>query len=125
MCSFFSQLPTSNIKQQREKMNKSTDGKVPLVVSQVEAEINPDIPGHHFEGQPAQKKEDSRGEQMTKFVTSCEMEHSRSLKCVVDNYEKKDVCQPFFDDYKRCRGEERKLRLQENAKKSSEGCIIS
>jgi hypothetical protein len=94
------------------------------VVSQVEAEINPDIPGRHYEGQPFHRNEDSRGEQMTKFFTHCEPERSRSLKCIEDNYEKKNVCQTFFDDYKKCRGEERKRRLEENAKKSADGCVI-
>jgi len=111
-------------------MNKSDnygrDGGTPAKLgSHFEADVSPDIPGRHFEGQPSQKKEDSRGEQMTKFFTSCEMEHARSLKCIEDNYEKKTLCQTFFDDYKRCRGEERKLRLEENAKKSTQGCIVS
>ena len=55
----------------------------------------------------------------TKFRTDCQREHQASLACITDNYGNRDVCQPFFDNYKECRKEEQKRRLEENAKRSS------
>ena len=103
------------------EMAENVEGKTVHLISPVESKINSEFPGHIYDGQST--KRDSRGEPMTKFFTNCDIEHARSLKCIEDNYDKKSVCQPFFDDYKKCRAEERQRRLEENGKK--EGCIIS
>jgi hypothetical protein len=53
----------------------------------------------------------------SKLQTDCRQQQAASLNCIQDNYDKKTVCQPFFDDYKKCRKEENDRRLEENSKK--------
>ena len=93
--------------------------------ARIEHDANPE-PDQHNQGQPLVREEDERGQQRSQFYTDCSKEHSESLRCIEDNYEKKQVCQPFFDAYKACRREENKRRLEENARRSAagEGCVV-
>ena len=56
-----------------------------------------------------------------KFFTDCQKEYLASINCRLENYDHKltNVCQPYFDNYKACRVEENKRRLEENAKGNS------
>mmetsp|Transcript_5135 Transcript_5135/g.7841 ORF Transcript_5135/g.7841 Transcript_5135/m.7841 type:complete len:112 (-) Transcript_5135:141-476(-) len=98
------------------------------IAAKVEAESNPMDPNQHNEGQPIRQNLDLAGHQRSKFMTACAKEHRNSLQCIEDNYERKDLCQPFFDVYKECRREEHKQKLEENARLSGgsgETCVIS
>ena len=75
---------------------------------------------HNF-GQPLVPQIDASGKQRSKFLTDCKKEHKASLDCIMDNYEDRGVCQPFFDSYKECRKEEQKRRLERNARMSGGG----
>ena len=75
---------------------------------------------HNF-GQPLVPQIDASGKQRSKFLTDCKKEHKASLDCIMDNYEDRGVCQPFFDFYKECRKEEQKRRLERNARMSGGG----
>uniref|UniRef100_A0A7S1ZEW9 CHCH domain-containing protein n=1 Tax=Trieres chinensis TaxID=1514140 RepID=A0A7S1ZEW9_TRICV len=102
--------------------NKSAD------FAKIERDANP-APDSHNEGQPIRREEDERGLQRSKFFTDCSKQHSESLRCIEDNYEQKDVCQPFFDAYKACRREENQRRLEENKRRiaaagGSDFCVI-
>lgn len=84
----------------------------------------------HNKGQPTDEKSIDRrtGNQKSKFTTDCKQQHSNSLACIEDNYENKNVCQPFFDAYKKCRYEEHQRKLEMNAKMTGgggdDGCVI-
>jgi len=105
----------------------------PSIAAAVESRHNAfaDDSSVHNSGQPLDAKSiDSRtGTQKSKFSTDCKVQHSNSLTCIENNYDNKQVCQPFFDAYKKCRYEEHKRRLEMNAKMSGggadiDGCII-
>ena len=81
---------------------------------------NPGEDQHNY-GQPLVPDVDHTGKQRSKFVTDCKKEHKASLDCIMDNYEDRAVCQPFFDTYKACRKEEQKRRLEMNARMSGGG----
>jgi glutamine synthetase len=85
--------------------------------AKIEKDANPE-PDQHNAGQPIRPDLDEDGKQRTKFVTDCAQQHRESLSCIEDHYDQKAVCQPFFDNYISCRREERKRRLEQNAKKS-------
>jgi hypothetical protein len=53
----------------------------------------------------------------SKQQTDCRQQQAESLHCIQENYETKNVCQPFFDAYKQCRKEENDRRLEANSKK--------
>jgi hypothetical protein len=53
----------------------------------------------------------------SKLITDCKQQQSESLNCIQENYDQKNVCQPFFDRYKACRKEEHDRILEENSKK--------
>jgi hypothetical protein len=53
----------------------------------------------------------------SKQQTDCRQQQSESLSCIQENYDTKNVCQPFFDAYKLCRKEEHARILEENSKK--------
>jgi len=72
----------------------------------------------HNAGQPLRPSFDSHGKQNSKLATDCRLEYGRSLECIQENYDNKGACQPFYDNYKACRSDERARRLAENAKKS-------
>lgn len=48
--------------------------------------------------------------------TECTKESEESIHCVLENIEKKEVCQPYFDIYKACRAEANKNKWEERAK---------
>jgi hypothetical protein len=54
---------------------------------------------------------------MRQFATDCSLEYGRSLECIQENYANKEACQPFYDNYKACRRDERERVLAENAKR--------
>ena len=88
--------------------------------------------GQHNEGQPVISNMDKYGNQRSKLMTDCKKKHSESLKCIEENYERRELCQPFFDAYKLCRKEEHERRLEENYRlsggngdgKDELGCVI-
>ena len=99
----------------------------PAVAAKIDRDSNPE-PDQHNEGQPLRRQEDGRGQQRSQFYTGCQSQHRESLQCIEDNYENKQVCEPYFDAYRRCRQEEHKKRLEENARMSgggNGGCVIS
>ena len=57
----------------------------------------------------------------TKFFTDCQKEYLASINCRLEHHDHKltNICQPLFDNYKACRVEENKRRLEENAKGNS------
>lgn len=55
----------------------------------------------------------------SKLVTDCSVEQRNSLQCIQDHLQDKQICQPFFEAYKKCRAEENRRRLEENARKYS------
>jgi hypothetical protein len=61
--------------------------------------------------------EGEKQETYTKFRTDCKQEHAASLNCIHENYQNKNVCQPFFDSYKECRKAENERRLVENSQR--------
>jgi hypothetical protein len=89
----------------------------PEVNAKIDRDANPE-PEKHNAGQPLRVDLDSHGKQRSKFVTDCSTQHSASLACIEANYEKKEVCQSFFDAYILCRREERERRLAQNATRS-------
>lgn len=92
--------------------------------AKIHKDANPE-PDQHVYGQPLRPEIDDRGQQRSKHYTDCKKEHSASLRCIEENYEKRELCQKFFDDYKKCRKEERERRLEENAKKTGGGAWSS
>jgi len=97
---------------QKEKMKLSPEEDA-AIRAKIERDTNP-APDQHNEGQPLRRQEDDRGEQRSKFFTDCKTQHAASLRCIEDNYENREVCQKFFDDYKACRRQERERRLEKN-----------
>lgn len=103
------------------------------IAAKIEAKSNPaaELLNQHNEGQPIRKNIDERtGQQRSKFMTDCAKQHRESLACIEDNYETRDVCQPFFEAYKTCRKKEHQRKLEENARLSGAGsggdsCVIS
>ena len=98
------------------------------IAAEVEAQSNPMDPNSHNDGQPLRENLDEAGHQRSKFTTACAQQHRNSLECISDNYERKELCQPFFDAYKECRREEHQKKLEENARLSGgtgETCVIS
>jgi hypothetical protein len=100
------------------------------IAAQVERNSQPIDDTQHNSGQPLRSNTDSQGHQRSKFVTYCAEEHKNSLQCIENNYNQKQICQPFFDAYKVCRKKEHELKLAENARLSGGGdgsnaCIIS
>ena len=96
--------------------------------AQIEAQSNPIPVDQHNAGQPIRQNLDEAGNQRSKFLTACSQEHRNSLKCIEDNYTRRDLCQPFFEAYKKCRKEEHQKKLDDNAKLSGgngESCVIS
>jgi hypothetical protein len=77
---------------------------------------NPE-PDEHNLGQPLRPNLDESGKQRSKFLTDCRQEHAASLKCIEDNYTNRDVCQPFFEAYKKCRRDEKKRKLEDKEQK--------
>ena len=58
----------------------------------------------------------------TKFATDCSAEHAASLECISNNYgNQHEVCQSYFDAYKRCRAMENERRRAERAAASGAG----
>lgn len=100
--------------------NKDNNKNSSEVNAKIEKDANPE-PDQHNGGQPIRPELDIYGKQRTKFATDCSLQHSASLHCIEDNYTNKEVCQTFFDDYKKCRRDERQKRLEENAKKKGRG----
>ena len=84
--------------------------------AKVDQDANPE-PNRHNKGQPLRPTLDYEGKQRTKFLTGCGDQHADSLRCIEENYERRELCQPFFEAYKACRREERKQRLENNAKR--------
>jgi hypothetical protein len=97
-------MPSGSAKQQAE------------INAKIDREVNPE-PNQHNSGQPLRPNLDINGNQRSKFLTDCSQQHAASLRCIENNYQKKDVCQEFFDNYKKCRREERERRLAENSKR--------
>jgi len=98
-------------------MNKKMQSRVSSEdVAKIEREANPE-PSRHNQGQPIRPTLDAGGNQRTKFLTNCGAEHAASLHCIEENYERRGVCQPMFEAYKKCRREEREKQLEENAKR--------
>ena len=97
------------------------------IAAQIEAKNSPD--GQHNEGQPIRQNLDETGQQRSKFMTACAKEHRNSLACIEDNYERRDLCQPFFEAYKTCRKGEHQKKMEENARLSGgDGggdCVLS
>jgi len=109
---------TNNILQKREALDPT-----------LSARIEPNDTNHN-EGQPVQVELDGRGQQRSKFHTDCEEERKGSLKCIMDNYENKQLCEPFFDVYRDCKRREQERRLEKNARESAaaaggDSCVIS
>ena len=98
------------------------------IAAQVERQSNIGDPDQHNNGQPVRQNLDVTGHQRSKFITACAKEHKNSLECINENYERREVCQPFFDAYKVCRKAEHERKMEENARLSGgngESCIIS
>ena len=118
------------LRKAREEQGDKPFQKNPEVAAKIERDANPE-PDQHNGGQPLRQQLNSRGDQQSKLVTGCSIQHRESLQCIEQNYENKAVCQPFFDAYKQCRHDEHKRRLEENERLSREGnadtatCIIS
>jgi hypothetical protein len=99
------------------------------IAAQIDAKNQPD--GQHNEGQPIRENLDEKtGHQRSKFVTDCAEQHRASLACIEENYERKDLCQPFFEAYKTCRKQEHQKKMEENSRLSGGdgsvgGCVIS
>ncbi len=70
------------------------------IAAKVERDSNPFDQGvDHNEGQPIRKNVDGFGNQRSKFLTDCHREHRNSLKCIEENYDRREVCQPAFGMY--------------------------
>ena len=99
------------------------------IAAQIDAKNNPiENENQHNGGQPLRQNLDETGHQRSKFITACANEHRNSLQCIEENYERKEVCQPFFDAYKECRRLEHQRKMEENARLSGgngESCVIS
>lgn len=102
------------------------------VASQIDAKHNSfgDDSSAHNLGQPINENniDAKTGHHKSKFTTHCQVQHSNSLKCIEENYDNRNVCEPFFDTYKKCRREEHQMKLERNARMSGggqgDGCII-
>ncbi len=67
------------------------------IAAQVESKTNPFEEGtQHNEGQPIRRNNDEFGNQRSKFLTDCKKEHGNSLQCIEENYDRRELCQPFF-----------------------------
>ena len=98
------------------------------LAASIEARSNPIPDDQHNGGQPIRQNLDETGHQRSKLVTSCSTEHRNSLECINDNYDRWDICEPFFQAYKKCRKEEHQRKMEENARLSGgngESCVIS
>ena len=99
------------------------------LAAKIEADSNPGSDNEHNAGQPIRQNLDETGHQRSKFLTDCAKEHRNSLACIEDNYERRELCQPFFEAYKTCRKLEHQRKMEENARISggngSGSCIIS
>ena len=92
----------------------------PAIAAKIYRDTNPE-PDQHNYGQPIVPDIDDYGKQRSKFVTDCKKEQQASLQCIMDNYENKGVCNPFYDAYKTCRKAEHDRRLEENYRMSGGG----
>ena len=112
-------LNNSNIEAAVRRANKDkTQEEIDATNAKIDQQANPDPESHNF-GQPIRASLDNDGNQRTKLATDCKSQQQDSLQCIMDNYERREVCQPFFEAYKACRRREREERLEKNAQRGS------
>mmetsp|Transcript_2811 Transcript_2811/g.3989 ORF Transcript_2811/g.3989 Transcript_2811/m.3989 type:complete len:119 (+) Transcript_2811:115-471(+) len=113
----------------KSENSSKTFKRDPQVAAKIERDANPE-PDQHNGGQPLRRQEDNRGQQRSKFFTDCQKQHRNSLGCIEENYENKQLCEPYFEAYRQCKQEERRKRLEENSRISGgdgsvNSCTIS